>query len=188
MDYYGGMTVNNDTNNDPSDSVNRQGHALAYNASIAETVQTMDAILRLHPDMLKSIVDVCNSWHNGTAPDPDTARMLDDLVGPDIADAALSMIAENCGGDTDADDIVPNIMHPWPLEVMVTHPIQEPANVRSVTLVVTVGGPRCEVTVPAVEAVTVTTWWGVEQATAQVDAPLFSDWWFELAQGWGGAS
>lgn len=173
--------MNNDSNNDTLGSVNREGHAIAYNASIVETVRTMDEIVGMHPDLLQAIVDSCNSRHNGTEPSADTVRMLDDLVGPDIAPATLDMVGEYCDGDTNPMDLRDAMMNEWPLEVLVTRPMgtDDPHDISKITLAVTVGGPRCEVEVDGSYWATVTTWWWGEHAAARVHAPNLSPWWFD---------
>lgn len=178
--------MNNDSN-ETLGGVNREEHAEAYNASIVETVRTMNEIVGMHPDLLGSIVGVCDSRHNGTEPDIDTVRMLDDLVGPDLSESALEMVAEYCSGDTDPDELVQLMLDQWPLEVLVTRPLGDRGGaLRQVTLLVTVGGPRCDVEVDGGDFVGVTTWWWGEHATARVHAPAFSAWWFGLAESYGG--
>lgn len=177
------MTIYTDNPTDPTDTDVRSD-AQRYTDGQLERVRALDELLEMDADMLRAIVDVCNCAVSGDELDPDT-----EATPVDVSGDLLEMIGEYCNGDTDADDIVHTMMDDYVLEVKVTRILGDTdGSPWAVVLVVTLGGPHCEVHLDGSNDVRIVTHWGGDiEGRGWLRAGNFAGWWFDLVADMGGA-
>lgn len=139
-----------------------------YAATIAEHVQTLEALLCADGDVVEAVLAV------EAGDDDDDVRELADELAPDVREVVVEH-----GGD-DASEVVHNAVGEWPLEVTVER--GQDGGVRAVRLLVTFGGPTCWVKVDGSEYVRVWAGWGGDEGRRVVSAGSFDTYWFELAE------
>jgi hypothetical protein len=139
-------------------------------------------------DYAVSIRDGVERFELALGGDVEAVRALLAGEGHDVDE----LWAELWDGDEPTDDEVSaecadmlrEALDEWPLEVRPTFSGWRCGadDLWELALVVTTGGPHCEVEVGGSSSVTVRVWWGGDVGVATLSAPAFSDYWWELAQ------
>jgi hypothetical protein len=150
--------------------------AQRYSNGQREWLEAIEELLTMDADMLRAIVDVCNCAVSGAELDAVTEETPVDVSG-----YLVQLVGEHCNGDTDADDIIPEIMDDHVLEVKVTRTMGDTdPEPREVTLLVTLGGPHCEYVINGTDTVRIVTYWGSDTGRNQAEAGSFAGWWWDL--------